>query len=473
MSTWRGPHRRAAQRQRGAAALIVVMVLLFLVSLTAAYTNRNLIFEQRTSANQYRGTLAFEAADAGVEWSLAMLNGGVVSGACDDASPTKSFAQRYLAIAADGKVTHPVRNGNWPTCVFDGTDWSICTCPDDTALAPTPPTGSGIFPAFRVWLAAPGPAAVPATPESQLLNRPGLVSVQSHGCTRLPTSSGDRCLDFEPQAEVGDGLARVRAVLALRSGLPTPPAAAVTARLGVNPAASPALPLRVVNAHEPSGGLTVLSGGAVDASRVAAQTLPGTPGEFSIVAGDARLAALATTAPATTPPAPPALSAGDRMFVATFGVKRETYREQPGLRVCASPCSAAAINALLANNPDRVIWVEGNLTLDASVGDPTTTTPVLLIVDGDTLALDPGVELYGFVYLVGDTTVAATATVALNGGAASIRGALVAEGTLQTSTTSSADELAVNYDADALNVLRTRYGSWVRVGGSWRDFRSP
>ena len=161
------------------------------------------------------------------------------------------------------------------------------------------------------------------------------------------------------------------------------------------------------------------------------------------------------------------------MFVATFGVKRETYREQPGLRVCASPCSAAAINALLANNPDRVIWVEGNLTLDASVGDPTTTTPVLLIVDGDTLALDPGVELYGFVYLVGDTTVAATATVALNGGAASIRGALVAEGTLQTSTTSSADELAVNYDAVALNVLRTRYGSWVRVGGSWRDFRSP
>jgi hypothetical protein len=247
----------------------------------------------------------------------------------------------------------------------------------------------------------------------------------------------------------------------------------VTARLGVNPAASPVPPLRVVNLHEPSGGLTVLSGGAVDTTRVAAQTLPGTPGEFSILAGEARLAALATTAPPTTPPAPPALSAGERMFVATFGVRRQTYREQPGLRVCASPCSAAAINALLADNPDRVIWVEGDLTLDASVGDPATTTPVLLVVDGTTLTLDPGVVLYGFVYLVGDTTAAATSTVALGGGAATIRGALVAEGTLQTSGTSSASELVVEYDAVALNVLRTRYGSWVRVGGSWRDYRSP
>ncbi|MBX3636662.1 MAG: pilus assembly PilX N-terminal domain-containing protein [Rubrivivax sp.] len=459
--------RHHARRQRGAAALIVVMVLLFLVSLTAAYTNRNLIFEQRTSANQYRGTLAFEAADAGVEWSLAMLNGGVVGGACDDASPTKSFAQRYLLIAADGKVTHPVRNGNWPTCVFDGTDWSRCACPDDSPADPTPPTGSGVFPAFRVWLAAPGPATTPATPTSQLINRPGVVSIQSHGCTRLPTTSTDRCLDFDPQAELGDGLARVSAVLALKSGLPTPPTAAVTARLGVSVAA-PAQ-LRVVNTHEPSGGLTVLSGGSVNG--VVAQTLPGTPGEFSILASDSRLAALATTAPPTTPPAPPALSAGERMFVATFGVKRQTYREQPGLRVCASPCDAAAVNALLANNPDRVIWVEGDLTLDASVG--TATEPALLVVNGTTLTLDPGVELHGFVYLVGDSTAAATATVALNSGMATIRGALGAEGTLQTTGTSSASELRVEYDADVLNVLRTRYGSWVRVGGSWRDYRNP
>ena len=45
------------------------MVLFFIMSLVAAYASRNLIFEQRTSANNYRSTQAFEAAEAGLEWS--------------------------------------------------------------------------------------------------------------------------------------------------------------------------------------------------------------------------------------------------------------------------------------------------------------------------------------------------------------------------------------------------------------------
>ena len=52
------------------------MLLFFIISLVAAYAGRNLIFEQKTSANQYRATQAFEAAEAGLEWALAMLNGG-------------------------------------------------------------------------------------------------------------------------------------------------------------------------------------------------------------------------------------------------------------------------------------------------------------------------------------------------------------------------------------------------------------
>jgi Tfp pilus assembly protein PilX len=97
-------HRHRASRcngyppQRGAAALVVVMVLFFIVALVAAYTSRNLIFEQRTSANQYRSTQAFEAAEAGIDWALAMLNGGRIDAACrahTDASTTDdSFRQR-------------------------------------------------------------------------------------------------------------------------------------------------------------------------------------------------------------------------------------------------------------------------------------------------------------------------------------------------------------------------------------------
>ena len=89
---------------RGAASLIVVMVLFFIMSLVAAYTSRNLIFEQRTSVNQYRATQAYEAAEAGLEWAIAQLNGGRINGSCLEAGVTNantSFRQRYLAINAN------------------------------------------------------------------------------------------------------------------------------------------------------------------------------------------------------------------------------------------------------------------------------------------------------------------------------------------------------------------------------------
>ncbi len=60
----------------------MVLLLFFIISLVAAYAGRSLIFEQRTSANQYRATQAFEAAEAGLEWALAMLNGGRISATC-------------------------------------------------------------------------------------------------------------------------------------------------------------------------------------------------------------------------------------------------------------------------------------------------------------------------------------------------------------------------------------------------------
>ena len=61
-------------RQGGVAALGLTLLLLFALLLGVAYVNRNLVFEQRASANQYRSTQAFEAAEAGLEWTLARLN---------------------------------------------------------------------------------------------------------------------------------------------------------------------------------------------------------------------------------------------------------------------------------------------------------------------------------------------------------------------------------------------------------------
>lgn len=491
--------------QRGAASLIVVMLLFFVLSLTAAYTSRNLIFEQKTSANQSRSTAAFEAAEAGIEWTLAMLNGGTVSNACANQAGGASFQQRYVAIAPYGAVPptppgwasppptpasglayqrvrdavpHSELHGMWPTCVFNGTNWD-CSCPGAAPVAPVSvPVGAGPFPAFRVWPATPEPtlAAIPpanaaSSPWGQVSHaRSGFMFLNSVGCTRLP-AAGESCLDFIARGEIGEGISFQRTTLALRSGLAVAPAAAVTAGLSVTPHASPAPTLKIVNTDYRSGGFSVNTSAVVDQSRFSVQTTPGTPPALSFADSDPKLVALSTVAPATVPPAPAALDAGERMFVSIFGMKRATYRNQPGLRVCASPCSASAVNTLLQNNPDRIIWVEGDLTVDNDIG--SAAAPVLMIVNGSTLTMDEERTIHGFVYLTGDG--AAVATIVLPDDPCFITGGLVAEGHLVTLypvvPTSANHQLVVTYDSAALDRLRLTYGSWVRLGAAWRDFK--
>ena len=78
----------------GMAALTVVMVLFFVMAMVAAYTNRSLIFEQRISANNYRATSAMNASEAGIEWGIAMINGGRVDDNCLGSSNTAAVDHR-------------------------------------------------------------------------------------------------------------------------------------------------------------------------------------------------------------------------------------------------------------------------------------------------------------------------------------------------------------------------------------------
>ena len=154
----------AARRQRGAAALMVVMVLFFVVSLVAAYASRNLIFEQRTSVNQYRSTQAFEAAEAGLEWAMGLLNSGRLTAACQAATDVtlSSFRDRYLSI---DPVTGVVTPRTWslagvpqilqPSCVRGAAGW-VCDCPSAAAPVLAAPGGVGSFPAFSVRFAKSG-----------------------------------------------------------------------------------------------------------------------------------------------------------------------------------------------------------------------------------------------------------------------------------------------------------------------------
>lgn len=434
--------------QRGAAALVVVMLLLLIVALVAAYTSRNLIFEQRTSANQYRSTQALEAAEAGVEWALTLLNAGRIDAQCqphaDPSTPDTTFRQRYLQLAADtGRVTalkydkdadgvaeEPLR----PACVFDGSDWR-CSCPTVAAPALAEPAGAGPFPAFRVrFHDAPDNPAEPPYPA-------GVVRVEATGCTRLDAAPGQICADA---TSPGDAQARVTVLAALKGALAAPPAAALSVRGDLDVGAGL---LRAINGAHGTTGITLLTGdAAIQGTPLLLASAPGTPTEASVVENDARLSDASLTP--------------ERMFTGVFGAGRDTYRQQPATveLTCSPTCSGAAVRDLVRLAPGRIVWVGGSLDLDTTEPVGTAAEPALLVVDGDLTASQAGAVVNGVVYLTGAQW---------DGAAATVRGAVVAESAL---TLAGTGPHTVEYDAATLSRLHKTHGSFVRVPGSWRDF---
>ncbi len=104
-------HQTFARRhQRGSAALVVTLILFIVATLIAAFANRNLVFEQRASANQYRSTQAFEAAEAGLEWATAMLNNPrPINDRCAEGDGASvNFRERYLTADPGGGALQPV-----------------------------------------------------------------------------------------------------------------------------------------------------------------------------------------------------------------------------------------------------------------------------------------------------------------------------------------------------------------------------
>ncbi len=442
-------HGRAPGRQRGAGALIVVLVLFFVISLVAAYANRNIIFEQKISANQYRSTQAFEAAEAGVEWALALLNGGKVDTSCLPSATGTSFRARYLNIDTS---TGAVSSQLWPNpvggpntysvqCVANGGGWS-CSCPTNAAPSLTPPVTAATAPAFKI-------SVLPST------GGPGFVTLRAQGCTRLDQN----CLSFPPSVSEGDASEVITAVVALKGALATPPAAALTtARSAAGTAGqvdfSAGGTLAVTNAEPRVAGLTVDAAGNVSTTNLSLTSTPGSSGSGSFLAGDT-----AVPAPLATTPAP---SANDGLFATVFGMSRTAYQQQPATITlsCPAECGTANLAAVAAANPGRILWLEGDAALAggsaASIGSPAA--PVVLVSHGNLTVTGAPVTLYGLLYSYNAAGAWTT------GGPLSIVGAAVVEGDVL-----GGGNLSVSYDLPTLSRLRLASGSFVRVPGSWTD----
>ena len=447
-----------SSRPRGAASLIVVMVLFFIMSLVAAYTSRNLIFEQRTSVNQYRATQAYEAAEAGLEWAIAQLNGGRIGATCLEAGATSadtSFRQRFLHIntspppdTSSGMITaltQPPVGAAIPAprragCVWNGTEWQ-CSCPDAANPALTAPAGTGIFPAFWISFSMVG------------VSRPGVVQIIANGCTRVDTA----CLSSSVNTSNVEGRALVTALVALKGAVATPPVAALTVFGDVALRAALDPQLSVFNTDVDRGGVTIQASGAVNSNRVVLGSLPGTPGTASTIPADDSMGKLINPLLMPADLTAAGRIPADRAFASTFGLWPNTGRWQPGAvrLICpAGGCRAALSNAV-ALNPDRVIWVEGDVTLETAGDIGSLAGPAVIIATGNLIVPAASVRVFGLV---------SSRSGGWSGGG-EIQGAAIAEGNLAATAAQT-----VVFNAAVLDTLRLRAGSFVRVPGGWRDF---
>ena len=409
------------QSHRGAATLLVCIVLLLAMTLMAAYANRSLVFEQRSAANLVRSTQSFEAAEAGLEWAVAMLNQRQPIGAdCRPSSRTedRSFRERRLRFDAVDGMQLPLtwNDAGKPTallagCVRGADGWA-CNCPASGLPSPQAPDDADAHAAFSVQLEA-GP-------------KPGLVALTATGCLR----AGGICPT--------EGSARIQVLLGLVPGLSTPPAAPLTAQGAIVMASA-------VGVHNPdatSGGVTVHTGGDVALAAARVTTTPGGSAALSFIERDTTLSA----------------TGADAFFAAFFGLDKATWREMPAVTRlrCESNC-AAALAAAIADGRNPLVWIDGDLTIDGPASFGSRERPVMLVASG-TVRIKGGVVVHGLVYGAGVTW-----DTGIDSGL--VHGAVISQGGVGGS--GSPD---LFYDTAVLAALKGNSGSFARVPGSWKDF---
>lgn len=433
----KSPMRPAPRRtQGGAATLVVVMVLFFIMAMMAAYANRNLVFEQRIASNYYRAGVALEAAEAGAEWALGMLNGLNVNGTCKAdgvASTTTSFRQRYMVMGVNRAITPINPSTILPAadCVLNATSGWTCRCgaPGAAWVAPEVPAADRMQPSFGVYF----PGLPPANA--------GVVKIFSRSCT---SSSATACLNTESMAANMLGSARVSFDAAFVSALKMPPLVPLTAQTTVS--AGPE-GLGLHNTDPASNGLLLVAGDAAEPVGLREDrldSLPGTPGRQALLIGDAELNRLAA----------------DLMFARFFGMQRAAYRNQPAVRRvnCVDDCATALLAAYAQGV--RMAWIEGDMTLRTNIDLGTASSPMLVVVNGN-LTLQGPMRLNGLIYAGGNVVWTND-----SGDQALLTGALISAGSFQASGSGNVD---LWYQASVMSLLSNQTGSFVRVPGSWTD----
>ncbi len=415
------PSGRAAQC--GVLALTLALTIFVAMAMTLVFANRQVLLEQRTSAQQERSAEAFAAAEAGLDWATAQLdaNRRIGDDCLGGSGPgAASFRSRTLRIDPTRGLIVPVAatsfGGAHAICTRGVGGWQ-CGC-GPAASAPLP-VAAEVGPAFVVRLLADP--------------RPGIVRLVATGCDRL---GGDCVPGGTARA---DASVRIEVALGLLPALPASPAATVTA-IGRFDVGDSAVELRNT---DPDAGWLVDAGGAIRAP-FAHRTVPN---------GGAVGAALVDHDPALDAAAP------DRFFASFFGAPPTTWAQRPSVvRItCPADCGDTLAVEIAAAADAALVWVDGDLVVAGPRSFGSVERPVLLVVTGRA-RFEGAISLYG---------VLQAGAFAWDHGVpgASLQGALL----VATDVTLDGEPTLAR-DRSVLDRLQRATGAFVRIPGSWRDF---
>lgn len=414
-------------RQRGVAALLVTTLLALATILVVAYTQRNLVVEERASAQHVRSAQAFEAAQAGLEWALARLNDPARVG--PDCRPSADAAARSardlwirFATAAGDVVpaTWDVAGTALPlraACVLGDGGWA-CSCPASGPTTLAEPARRSTAPAFEVAFAAG--------------TRPGLIDIVATGCTRLGACASGAGAAHEAAS-------RVEATFALLPALRAEPAAALTVRGDIDAGAG------ALGAHHrdgAGGSLAVHTGGHVAAPALRLGAPDGASPGDALASNDSALGALA----------------GDRFFARFFAMPVAAWAAQPAVQVvaCDGDCSAALAAAVAAGA--RLLFIDGDAALSGPASFGTADDPVVIVARG-ALTARGAITVHGVV-----------SAASLQWRDAAVPGAEVHGAVLVAGDYTGDAAADFWHDGAVLGRLKTRAGSFLRINGSWKDF---
>lgn len=412
--------RQVPARQRGAAVLGIVAVIIFIVTMLTIFSARSTLLEIKTSANQYRYAQALNAAEYGVEQGIAYL--------------TKNRSVIRNNTRADG--WGPAKLNMWTAC---------------TAATVTVPCGDGTNNIYDANWVHTGTLANLLAFTDTSLNASVYFVTQKDGATNIPKAYPLITIVSVGTADGGNATTVVRRTLKgtslLVNDLPGPLTVVGNTNLSGNyniwgnkDGLGPNLPISVW-----SGGNVNLAGNA----KTFDVRLPGSqyPNKASGPPPHATVLSDSTNEDIDIVDNSPDFPAD--LFYFLFGVPRTSSALIKANAEIHADCSS------ISSASYGLIWITGNCDLpDTGSAD----APVIMIVEGNVVQNGNSV-VYGIIYIM-DTT-----PVVNMHGTVTVHGAILVDANVDLGN----GTYWLHYDPDAISKANDQSGMLSYVEGSWND----